>query len=241
MNTYVFLTLSTVVTFIVLLALLRLIGSTQLSQLTYFNWVAGACMGNVAANMMAAGTTRDWLHACFSLVVFTLSCILAAFVALKSRFFRRMANSEPIVLIHKGKILRDNLAKSKVNMDILMMLLREKGFFAYDYIEFGILEPSGNLSILPAEETQSVSKADLAYGPDMSNKGEGPYVELVLDGQIDEDKLKTTDYDQEWLLSQVKKHGGRHISQVMFLGVNKQGEVVVDLNREEQEKSPEVE
>ncbi|MBX5436076.1 MAG: DUF421 domain-containing protein [Alicyclobacillaceae bacterium] len=225
------LTLNTLVTFALLLVLVRWIGSTQLTQLTYFNWVAGASMGNIAADMMAARSWRDWTSAGLTLVVFTAAAILAAYIALKSRSFRRVSTGEPVVLIHKGALVRENLRRTKVNLDVLMMLLREKGYFAYDEIEYGILEPTGNLSILPVQAAQSVSKRDLVEGPDLCPEGQGPYVEIVVDGEVDRDKLRSTGRDEAWLEQEIRKRGGSGLADVMYLAVNAQGQVIIDLHR----------
>lgn len=233
-NLWIFASASTLVTFGVLLALARWLGSTQLSQLTFFNWVAGATLGNLAANMIGSSSVSSFIESGYTMVLFTAACFVAAWVALKNRFFRRVANGEPIVLIHQGKILRNNLKKSRVNLDLLMMLLRQKGYFSYSDISYGILEPSGNLSILPLQETQSVSKADLEYGPDLSEQGQGPYTELVLDGSIDQDKLRSSGHDLGWLEAQIRKHGGRGLKDVMYFAVNKQGEIIIDTTRERQ-------
>lgn len=235
---WVFITSSTIVTFIILLIFVRWIGSTQLTQLTFFNWVAGASMGNLAANMMAATDLQSWISSSYSLFLFTFSTIAAAYIALKSRWFRRVANGEPIVLIHKGILLRENLRKTKVNLDVLFMMLREKGYFSYSEIEYGILEPTGNLSILPIQEAQSVSKADLIKGPDLSGKGQGPFIELVVDGEIDQDKMRSTGHDEKWLKEQIRKHGGRGLKDVMFLAVNQEGEIIIDLHRLSKDGNP---
>jgi uncharacterized membrane protein YcaP (DUF421 family) len=226
-----FLTVSTLLTFIVLLLLVRWLGSTQLTQLTFFNWVAGASMGNLAANMISSQTVADWASACYTLVIFTLASGIAAILALKSRHLRRVANGEPTVLIHKGIILRENLRKTRVNIDVLMMLLREKGYFSYDEIEFAIMEPTGNLSILPEPEAQSVSKGDMVHGPNLSRRGQGPYIELIIDGEIDQDKLQSLGHDEDWLLAKVHQQGAQSIADVTYLAVNKEGKVISDLFR----------
>jgi uncharacterized membrane protein YcaP (DUF421 family) len=229
---WLFLTLSTITTFAILLMMVRWIGSTQLTQLTFFNWVAGASMGNVAANMLSTTDMKIWISNCYSLVVFTAASIVAANLALKSRGFRGVTTGEPIVLVHKGVILRENLRKTKVNLDVLMMLLREKGYFSYNDIEFAILEPTGNLSILPTPASQSVSKVDLVKGPDLSEKGQGPYVEIVVDGEIDEDKLKSTGHTREWLLDRIRDLGADGLEDVTYLAINEQGEIISDFNRQ---------
>jgi uncharacterized membrane protein YcaP (DUF421 family) len=221
----------TVLTFFILLLFVRWIGSTQLSQITFFNWVAGACMGNIGANMISAHSAKGWTENFFALLVFTLATIVAAWISLKNRGLRRLANGEPVILIHKGILLRENLRKSKVNIDVLMMLLRQKGYFAYQQIEYAILEPAGSLSILPVQEAQSVSKKDLKEGPDLSKEEGGPYAEIVIDGAIDEDKLYKTGHDKIWLQRQILDSGASDISEVTYLAVNKQGRVIVDANR----------
>ncbi|WDL97981.1 DUF421 domain-containing protein [Alicyclobacillus sp. ALC3] len=226
-----FIVLSSFVTFAVLLALVRWIGSTQLTQLTYFNWVAGAAMGNMAANMMTTTDKSTWVASCLSLVMFTLATIIASYIALKNRHFRRVTSGEPVVLIHKGALLRENLRKSKVNLDVLLMTLREKGYFSYGDIEYGILEPTGNLSILPTQASQSASKEDLVEGPDLSPKGQGPYIEIVIDGEVDRDKLKSTNHDQAWLESVLERHKINSLADVLYLAVNEQGDIILDGHR----------
>ncbi len=193
-------------------------------------------MGNLAANMIAARTIQDWFFSCYTLILFSIVAVLAAILALKYRLFRRIANGEPIVLIHKGIMFRENLRKTKVNLDVLMMLLREKGYFSYSDIEYAILEPTGNLSILPKQENQSVSKIDLVEGPDLSPEGQGPFVEIIIDGEIDNDKLKSTKHDETWLQEQLKKIGANSLEDVLYLAVNSQGEVIADLHRREPRK-----
>lgn len=230
---WMIITLSTIFTFIILLVLVRWLGATQLTQLTFFNWVAGASMGNIAANMITAHTTQDWMTAGYSLVVFTVAAIVAAWIALKSRTFRRVANGEPLILIHKGAILRANLVKSRINVDVLLMLLREKGYFSYNDVEYAILETTGNLSILPIPESQSASKADLVSGPNLAYAGGGPYVVVVVDGKIDWKTLQGQKLDENWIHEQVIRHGGHGLADVTYLAVNQEGEVVLDLHRRE--------
>lgn len=226
-----FMTAITLLTFLILLLLVRWIGSTQLSQITFFNWVAGACMGNLGANMIASRSVKDWAQGTYLLVVFTAATIIAAFLALKFRGLRRLANGEPIVVIHKGQLLRQNLRRTKLNIDVLMMLLRQKGYFAYEEIDYAILEPAGSLSILPLQEAQSVSKKDLIDGPNLSKEGNGPYIEIVVDGEIDRDKLYTTGHDTVWLEKKILDAGAKGLEDITYLAVNREGHVIVDSNR----------
>lgn len=226
-----FLTISTLVTFALLLVLARWIGSTQLTQLTFFNWVAGASMGNIAANMIDTTSPTNWLINGYTLIIFTACTIIAAFAALKSRSFRRVSNGEPVVLIHEGHMIRENLRKSKVNVDVLLMMLREKGYFSYAEIAYAILEPTGNLSILPIQASQSVSKEDIVKGPDLTEDGQGPYIELIIDGEIDFHNLHKANKDHQWLMDQLHAIQAASEAEVMYMGVNQQGEIIADVRK----------
>ncbi|CAA7600231.1 Uncharacterised domain UPF0702, alpha/beta domain protein [Acididesulfobacillus acetoxydans] len=80
---------------------------------------------------------------------------------------------------------------------------------------------------------QSVSKIDLARGPDLSGRGEGPFTEIIVDGEVDKDKLRNTKHDNTWLGEQLKNLGASSSEDVLFLAVNPLGEVIADLHRRE--------
>ncbi len=227
---FVFASSSTLITFILLLVLVRWIGSTQLTQLTFFNWVAGASMGNIAANMISTTNSSAWLLNAYTLILFTLCSVAAAWIALKSRPFRLATNGQPVVLIHRGSILRSNMKAAKVNVDILLMMLREKGYFEYSAIEYAILEPTGNLSILPSQAIQSATKKDLVEGPDLSDKGQGPYTPIIIDGEVDMKRLRYRGLTMDWVTKKVAELGVTSISDVILLGVSREGELIVDIH-----------
>ena len=53
------------------------------------------------------------------------------------------------------------MRSNKLNMDDLMMLMRLKDVFSIKEVEYAILEPNGQLSILKKEEYESVIKKDV--------------------------------------------------------------------------------
>lgn len=143
---------STLLTFPLLLFMVRWIGKTQISNSTYFNWVAGACMGNIGANIITSHTFQDILLNASELILFSAITVLFAFLALKSQTFRSITSGLPIVLVDNGTIIYENLKKSKVTRDLLKEMLREQGHFDYQTIRWAILEPTGILSVLPQDD-----------------------------------------------------------------------------------------
>lgn len=151
-----------VITFALLLALVRWIGETQISQATYFNWVAGACMGNISANMLSSNNVHGVIDSGMELVFFSAVTIIASVLSLKNRGFRKMTSGEPVVLIHHGEYIYKHLKQSKINLDLLKQMLREQGYFNYENIEYAILEPTGGLSVLPMDKKEEVDQSTVS-------------------------------------------------------------------------------
>ena len=95
--------------------------------------------------------------------IFTLIVIEIALsqTSLKSRKFRKLLTGKPSVIIHNGKILRDEMEKLRFNHDDLKEQLRIQGYVGIKDINFAILETNGQLSIIPKPQKQQVSVEDL--------------------------------------------------------------------------------
>lgn len=91
----------TVLSFFVLLMLTGLLGKPQLSQLI-FNYITGITFGNIAAEL-ASDKSISTTEGLGSLVLWTGLTVFVEFISLKSGTIRRIFNSEPTVLIKKGK------------------------------------------------------------------------------------------------------------------------------------------
>ena len=73
-------------------------------------------------------------------------------MGLRSVFFNRLANPEPVPLIKDGVLQRQNLRKQLISEDEFMGLLREEGVETVDEVKRCCLEGSGNLSVIPKEK-----------------------------------------------------------------------------------------
>lgn len=96
-------------------------------------------------------------------------------------------DGQAFIVIKKGKILEGELAKRRLNIDDLSMLLREQKVFSVKDVENAVFEPNGKLSIMLKEEKQPVTKKDQniftvapTYIP----------MELISDGKVIEKKSK---------------------------------------------------
>lgn len=222
MQVYLNVLFRSIITYFVLLFFTRIMGKKQLSQLTYFDYIVGITIGSIAA---AASVDRhiDVFQSCFSIIVWSLLTVLISIATLKSIKLRLWIDSEPLVIIDKGKVIYKNMKKAKYNIGDLLMQLRNKDIFYITDVEMAILEPDGKLSVLKKAEKTSVTVEDM----NIKKPKTGMMVEVILDGNILSKHLLQIKKDEKWVVSQLKSRNIYNIKDVVFAGVQADGQIYV--------------
>jgi uncharacterized membrane protein YcaP (DUF421 family) len=192
MMEYVSVLIRTVLAFVTLFVVARLLGKQQLSQLTFYEYITGITMGDIAASI-AIDAGRSPLYYMLALVAFAALTLGTGVITEKSRPLRKLIEGEPVVLVHNGKILEHNMAKSGYNMENLMMQLRERDAFDIREVEFAIAETDGYLTVLKKSQNRPVTPADLG----VDTKYEGIPSEIIVDGQVIHQNLKQNHLDED--------------------------------------------
>lgn len=224
-NTNIFyLLLKTTLIFLVLLILTRLLGKKQVSHLTFFNYVTGITVGSIAANMLTDASEPFW-EDFIGLVWWCLLTILLGYMGLKSGKFRLIIDGQPSILVKKGKINRNELKKCHINMDDVSMMLRMQNVLSIKEVEYAILEPNGNLSVVKKPQEQQVTKSDmkitspaLKYLPS----------EIIVDGKIIYHNLKEFNLDETWLNNQLKQQNISSINNVFYAEIQSDGSLFIE-------------
>lgn len=184
----------------VLFFLTKLLGKQQLSQLSFFEYVAGITLGSIAAEI-STGLEKNFLHGLYSLAIWTLIPLLASILALKSKKIRDFIEGKSTIIIKNGKIQEDNLTKAKYSVDELMELLRRKNAFQVADVEFAVLEASGDLNILLKKDKQPVTASDLQ----MEVAPETVPQTVIQEGKIMDTPLAESGYTRKWLDVELEK------------------------------------
>lgn len=130
-------------------------------------------------------------------------------------------------MIKKGKIIRHSLASNRLNIDDLSMLLRKQNVFSITDVEYAILEPNGNLSVMKKQPQQQVTKADMKIPT--SNISYIPS-EIIVDGKIIYNNLKELNLTEDWLKKQLKQQNINSIQNVFYAEIQSDGNLFVAKN-----------
>lgn len=214
----------TILGFCVLLLLTRFLGKKQLGQLTYFTYITGIAMGNIAGDMVVH---RDigLADGIAGLCIWAVLTFVLEYASLKNAKLRVILDGEPTIVISKGRIIQDQLGAHRLNMDDLTMMLRVNNVFSINDIDYAILEPNGELSILKKSDVEPVRRQDLnlkqeirAYLP----------TELISDGRLIKRNFKEVGITEEWLYGEIQKQGYTSFKQVFFAELQSDGTLFVE-------------
>ncbi|WP_366923792.1 DUF421 domain-containing protein [Metallumcola ferriviriculae] len=202
----------------------RILGKQLVSQLTFFEYVTGITFGSIAATIATDVNQRTITHF-IGLTIFSLLTYLMQVITLKNRPARKIIEGEPVVVIQNGKLLEDKMAVMHYNVDELQMQLRSKGYFNINDVEYAIMEPNGELSVLAKSQKRPVTPEDLQLSTDY----EGIDLELIIDGEVIYQNLSQDNLDMDWLKDQLRQRGVQDLNQVVYAGLDCQGNLFLDL------------
>ncbi|TWI60054.1 DUF421 domain-containing protein [Halalkalibacter nanhaiisediminis] len=211
------------ISFFTLLLYTRLLGKQQMGNLTYFDYINGITIGSMAGTLATDLSSKAWIH-WLGLTVYVVIVFGIQFTDLKNRYFSKIIDGEPAIVMQNAKFLEKNLKKSKLTKDELMMLLREKNIFDPTQVEFAIMEPNGVLSVLPKSEYQPATPKDLHIPVQPA----GLTTELIIDGVLLEKNLTQRQKDRQWLDLQLKAKGIKNIKEISFSAILPNGQLYVD-------------
>ncbi len=136
--------------YLFLLLLFRVTGKRSLGQITTFDFVL-LLIVNEATDQALMGSDYSITNA---VLVITTMVALDIGLSLWKQHSPRMARlteGVPIVIVDHGKLLKDRMAKVRVDEDDILAAARElQGLERMDQIRFAVLERDGSISIIPA-------------------------------------------------------------------------------------------
>lgn len=193
----------------------RLMGRKQISQLSFFDYIIGISIGSIAA-AMATSQEIEYLHGFLGMFVYSAIAVLISLLTNKSMRFRRFINGRAYYLIYKGKILDKNLSKVKYDVNDLLAEARFAGYFNIADIEYAVMESSGRVSFMPIAKKTVIVQEDM----NIEKPQENLVANVIIDGKVMFENLKTTGLDEVWLKSKLAKRNYHKLEEIILATVD---------------------
>lgn len=165
----------------------RLMGKGEISELSIFDFV----MNLIIADVVATGIVQEeyWLDSLGGLLALVALQILFSKIQTRHAKVRQYLNGEPSLIIKDGRIKYDELTKLRIQLDELMLLLRQSDVHEIDTIQYAIIEINGRLSIY--EKRLPTKTFPLPF---------------VISGVVKSYALENADVQEDWFYHQLEKH-----------------------------------
>lgn len=213
-----------IISFFALIFFVRLIGKQQVAQLTFFDYVVGITIGSIASTL-SVQVNENTMATLVGMGTWTILAILVAVLSMHNVWIRKVVSGEATVVIENGKILEKNLKRIRIPIDELISELRTQGVFSIADIEFAMFEPGGKISIQKKSQKQPLTPSDL----NLTTQYDGLPTNLIMDGVLLIDALRSLNLTKAWLQYQLKKQNIQDIAEVSLAQLDTKGNLYVDL------------
>ncbi|MDO3660310.1 DUF421 domain-containing protein [Bacillus sp. C28GYM-DRY-1] len=196
---------------VILFVILKFLGKTQFSQLTPFDFISALILGELVGNAVYDQEIKV-KEIIYASLLWGLLIYLIELITQKIKGTRKFLEGEPNIVIHKGKLKYKMLKKNKLDINQLQSLLRQKGCFSIQEVEYAILETNGMVSVLPKAEFDKPTRKDM----NLPTKDVSLPITLILDGEIVFDNLVEAGVDEQWLKQSLQQHGVEKAEDVLY-------------------------
>ncbi|UFJ39826.1 DUF421 domain-containing protein [Brevibacillus humidisoli] len=197
--------------FLVSVVVIRFMGKATLAQLTPHDLTAIIFLATLAVSPIASEHVREAVAG-----IVTVSIIHVLFAKLTLfRWINRLVIGHPTILVKHGKLIKANLRQSRYSLVELLASMRSAGYPDIRDVQYAILEPTGEISILPREDVIPVTPRHL----DMKVEYQGLPIAVVVEGKVQERNLRLINRDERWLQKQLKLLGVTDVRDVFYAAV----------------------
>lgn len=222
--------LRTLLSYFFLLVLLRLMGKRELGKLSVFDVVISIMLAEMAV-LSIEEVDKPAIQFYVPMFAIGLLEIGMAYISLRSKKIRDAVDGSADLIIENGQIREQAMRRNRLNMDDLMIHLRQKNVKNIADVEFAILEPTGQMSVFLKREKEFVTKGDLNLkprGPVQPVTYKGLPIPLILDGKVRNEALKKIGQNELWLKREIRKYGIKEIKDISFCSIDENGIIYLD-------------
>lgn len=208
-----------VVVYFIVIFSMRFLGKRQIGQMQMSELVAAFFLSELAT-VVLTDESIPFLRGIFPIILLIALEVIVSFLAIKLPFMKKLVDFAPDFLIKDGKVLEKVMLKNRVTIDELLSYLRLNGYNDIRDVRFAILEPNGQLSVVPYAEHDVVTLRDM----NLSGDEVGYSVAVIDDGKINEKALRLIGKTERWVKDELRKQKVQSVSEVFLLSANFKGE-----------------
>lgn len=179
---------------------MRLMGKREIGQLQPFELAISIMIADLASIPMA-DVGIPIFNGIIPIVALLIMHLVISNINLRSINVRKIICGKPSILVYRGKIDEKVLKDEKFTINELQERLRGNNVFNVADVEYAILETSGQITVIQKPNKRTTIPEDFNIMPEY----EGMSYDLIVDGKVMYENLKSLGKDYTWLEKEAKK------------------------------------
>ncbi len=215
-----------VILYLLLILVIRLMGKRQIGEMEPSEFVVTMLIADLASVPMQ-DLGIPLLSGIIPIVTVLAIEILLSALAYHFILVRKLLCGKPVILMENGKILPENLKKTRLTPDELTEHLREQGIVDLTTVKYAILETNGQVSALLDPKYQPLTVQDAGK---KAQALELP-ITIISSGKLIRQNLALAGRTEEWVAKTLQQHYCRQ-SDVVLLTVDPSGTIYLSTIQE---------
>lgn len=192
--------LRTIIIYIVLSVIMRLMGKRQIGELEVTDLVTTLLISEVAALPV---TSQDipLSHAVIPMITVLFLEVLSSVILIRFPAWKNLVSARPTLIIEGGRLDQNALRNLRISVDELFSEIRQQGYPDLSQIDCAILEKNGKLTVVPKARFGQPTAGQLG----LSVKDEGLMHIVFSNGKVSRTGLSLIGKDAAWLERQFRR------------------------------------
>ncbi|HRH65622.1 MAG TPA: DUF421 domain-containing protein [Bacteroidia bacterium] len=133
--------------YVFIIVAIRFFGKKELAQLSVIDLVFILLISNSVQNAMVGSDSSILGGVLAASALFLMNYILKR-ILYRSKTISEFVQGDPVMLVHHGNIIEENMKKEMISLEELESSIREHGVPSIEKVDLAVLETDGNISIL---------------------------------------------------------------------------------------------
>lgn len=206
--------------YITVLVFLRLMGKRQIGEMQPYEVVITLIIADLATLPMS-DTNIPLLHGILPLAILVLVHYVITFLTRKNIKIRRIMSGRPVVVISPNGLEYQAFKSLNLNIDDLLEMLRQNGYYSFDQILYAIIETNGKISVIPKSANAPATAEDVGKN---NPPAELPSI-VVSDGAIMQSQMKEVNIDNSGLEKILNHINVKSTKDLIILSIDKSGKI----------------
>ena len=209
-----------VIIYILVVALLRLMGKRQIGEMEPFELVITLIIADLATIPMAEQTIPIW-YGVVPLVAITIVHFVFSFLSQKSTTVRDILSGKPAIVITPDGVDMKEMKKLNMSFEELQEQLRNVNYFDLGDINYAIIERNGKISVIPKGASQPLTATDMKIAKEESDI----FWVIVENGKVVKRNLKELEHNIWDSMSDILSILKCKLSDILVLSLSQGGTV----------------